>query len=71
MYKLAASYECNERTVRLEYSQGSKEQAKIMLESMIDDPASDTEYLFATDFYSRKEPLNKSSVNYKIYDVVE
>jgi DNA polymerase III subunit epsilon len=54
LYRLSNSHECNERMVRLEYRHGDPEYAKALLERMIEDPASDDEYTFATDFYTRK-----------------
>jgi len=54
LYRFAASPECNERLARLLYATGCKEDAKALLERMIDDPGSDDEYIFAGDFYARK-----------------
>ncbi|HEV7867513.1 MAG TPA: exonuclease domain-containing protein, partial [Chthoniobacteraceae bacterium] len=54
LYRAGSSPECNERLVRLLYGAGSKEDAEGLLRRMIDDPASDGEFVFATDFYARK-----------------
>jgi DNA polymerase-3 subunit epsilon len=54
LYRAGSSPECNERLVRLLYGAGDKEDAEDLLQRMIDDPASDGEFVFATDFYSRK-----------------
>jgi DNA polymerase-3 subunit epsilon len=53
-YQAAPSAECNERLARLLYSSGDKERAEELLRRMIDDPASDDEFMFASDFYARK-----------------
>jgi DNA polymerase III subunit epsilon len=54
LYRAGSSPECHERLVRLLYSAGDKLDAEDLLRRMIDDPASDGEYVFATDFYARK-----------------
>lgn len=60
VYRLAASGDCNERLVRLLYAMPvdtmpeGQEEARILLERMIDDPESDAEFTFASDFYDRK-----------------
>ena len=54
LYRAGSSPECNERLVRLLYGAGDKEDAEDLLRRMIDDPASDGEFVFATDFYARK-----------------
>jgi DNA polymerase-3 subunit epsilon len=54
LYSFAGSPECNERLARLLYASGCQEDAKALLERMIDDPGSDQEYIFASDFYGRK-----------------
>ena len=54
LYRAGSSPECNERLVRLLYSVGNKADAEDLLRRMIDDPASDGEFVFATDFYARK-----------------
>ncbi|MBJ7402413.1 MAG: VRR-NUC domain-containing protein [Bradyrhizobium sp.] len=54
LYRAGSSPDCNERLVRLLYNDGDKTEAEALLQRMIDDPASDEEHLFATDFYARK-----------------
>ncbi len=54
VYQRANSPECNERLARLLYTAGRTEQARDLLERMIDDPGSDGEHDFARDFYARK-----------------
>lgn len=54
LYRAGTSAECNERLVRLLYASGRKVDAEELLRRMIDDPASDGEHVFATDFYARK-----------------
>jgi DNA polymerase-3 subunit epsilon len=54
LYRVGSSPECRQRLVRLLYGSGEKADAEDMLRGMIDDPASDDELVFATDFYARK-----------------
>ena len=54
LYRSAPSPDCNERLVRLLYKIGEKDEAKALLECIIDDPGSDDEHVFAQDFYARK-----------------
>jgi len=54
LYRAGPSPDCNERLVRLLYNTGDKAEAETLLQRMIDDPGSDGEHLFATDFYARK-----------------
>src|SRR4030081_925935 len=54
LYRAGSSPECHERVVRLLYGAGNKADAEYLLLRMIDDPASDGEFVFATDFYARK-----------------
>jgi DNA polymerase-3 subunit epsilon len=54
LYRLGISAECNERLVRLLYATGEREAAQELLRRMIDDPACDNEFVFASDFYARK-----------------
>src|SRR6202051_3215369 len=54
LYRAGSSPECNERLVRLLYGAGNKADAEDLLRRMIDDPASDGEFVFATDFFARK-----------------
>jgi DNA polymerase III subunit epsilon len=53
-YRLVNAPDCNERIVRILYASGQKDEAKSLLERMIDDPGSDDEHHFAADFYARK-----------------
>jgi hypothetical protein len=54
LYRFGGSGDCRERLVRLLYAKDDKEAAENLLRDMIDDPESDDEHLFATDFYARK-----------------
>jgi DNA polymerase-3 subunit epsilon len=54
LYRAGTSPECNERLVRLLCAAGDKADAEELLRRMIDDPSSDGELVFATDFYERK-----------------
>src|SRR5580692_7752426 len=54
LYRAGSSAECNERLARLLYASGNKDGAEELLRLMIDDPASDDEFVFASDFYQRK-----------------
>lgn len=54
IYRLSNGADCRERLIRLIYASGGRDEAKHLLEQIIDDPASDAEYIFATDFYRRK-----------------
>jgi DNA polymerase-3 subunit epsilon len=53
-YRLVSAPECNERLVRLLHTANRKDEARVLLEQMIDDPGSDEEQVFAVDFYARK-----------------
>ena len=54
LFRAGSSPECHERLVRLIYKNGDKAGAEVLIRQMIDDPASDDEFVFATDFYARK-----------------
>ncbi|PBB66037.1 exonuclease [Mesorhizobium sp. WSM4312] len=54
LYRAGSSFDCNERLARLLYSTGDKKGSEELLRRMIDDPASDDEFVFANDFYARK-----------------
>ncbi|UFW90523.1 VRR-NUC domain-containing protein [Bradyrhizobium barranii] len=54
LYRAGSSADCNERLARLLYSEGERVEAEELLQRMIDDPASDGEHRFATDFFARK-----------------
>ena len=53
-YRLAECAECRERLIRLLYAAGARGDARLLLERVIDDPSSDEEHAFATDFFRRK-----------------
>jgi DNA polymerase-3 subunit epsilon len=53
LYRHGSSPECHERLVRLLYV-ADRDGAEELLRRMIDDPASDDEFVFASDFYARK-----------------
>ena len=50
LYRVGSSPECRERLVRLLYGAGDKVDAEDLLRRMIDDPASDDEFVFAIGF---------------------
>ncbi len=54
LYALGTSPECGEREVRLLWAAGEKETVRDRLETMIANPGSDGEALFAQDFLARK-----------------
>ena len=54
LYRAGYSADCNERLARLLYASGDKVGSEDLLRRMIDDPASDDELMFASDFYARK-----------------
>ena len=54
LYHAGTSPDCRERPARLLYTSGDKLGTEELLRQMIDDPASDEEFIFATDFYARK-----------------
>ena len=54
LFRAGSSPECHERLARLLYKKGEKAAAETLIRQMIDDPASDDEFVFATDFYARK-----------------
>jgi hypothetical protein len=54
LYRAGSSAECNERLARLLYASDDKVGAEDLLRRMIDDPASDDEFMLASDFYARK-----------------
>jgi DNA polymerase III subunit epsilon len=54
LYRAGPSAECRERLVRLVYASGDKVEAEALLARMIDDPLTDEELTFATDFHARK-----------------
>ncbi len=54
VYARSGAFESHERSVRLLYNIGAAEEAKARLEAMLQSPAHDEEYIFASDFYARK-----------------
>ena len=54
IYARSGAFESHERSVRLLYSLGAAEEVKTRLEAMLESPAHDEEYIFASDFYARK-----------------
>jgi DNA polymerase-3 subunit epsilon len=54
LYQAGESAQCLERSVRILFASGQKDEARRYLERCIDDPGSDEEWLFARDFYERK-----------------
>ncbi len=54
LYRAGRSPDCHERLVRSLYASGDKAEAEHLLRRMIDDPASDGELDFASDFHARK-----------------
>ncbi|ESQ84869.1 hypothetical protein AEAC466_07375 [Asticcacaulis sp. AC466] len=53
-YARSGAFESHERSVRLLYNLGAAEEVKARLEAMLQNPAHDEEYIFASDFYARK-----------------
>ena len=62
LFQAAASAQCMERSVRILFASGQKDEARRYLERCIDDPGSDEEWLFARDFYERKFGSKRTSV---------
>ena len=62
VYALAESTQCRERHIRLLYRSGDKSAARAALEACLEDPGSDEEWLFASDFYTRKFDRKRTSV---------
>lgn len=54
LYQASDSADCRERLVRIIYAAGEKTEAEALIRQMIDDPLSDDEFTFATDFHARK-----------------
>ena len=54
VYARSGAFESHERSVRLLYAIGAAEEVKARLEAMLQSPAHDEEYIFASDFYARK-----------------
>jgi DNA polymerase-3 subunit epsilon len=62
LYRRGENAECSERVVRLLLKQGSREQARRYLETCLDTPRSDEEWLVAKDLYERKFNRKRTSV---------
>jgi len=54
VYRHVPTSENNERLVRLLWKQGARDDVQALLERMIDDPFTDDELTFASDFYARR-----------------
>ncbi len=54
LFERSDSILCNERVIRIRFKQGDRDLVKTRLEAMIDNPSSDDEFEFASDFYARK-----------------
>ncbi|WP_371395955.1 exonuclease domain-containing protein [Fretibacter rubidus] len=64
LYRLSDSPLCNERRIRLLYARNTgddREAVKAELETLIDNPGSDGEHDFASDFYARKYQKKRTS----------
>ena len=61
IYALGQGPKSHEREVRLRYKLGQKDWVETRLESLIDNPSSDSEYDFAVDFYARKFGKKRTS----------
>ncbi len=62
VYARSGAFESHERSVRLLYNIGAAEEAKARLEAMLESPAHDEEYIFASDFYARKFGQQRTGV---------
>ena len=62
LFQAGESAQCMERSVRILFASGQKDEARRYLERCIDDPGSDEEWLFARDFYERKFGSKRTSV---------
>ena len=54
LYQSSTAFDSHERVVRLLYAQGEHDRVRALLETMLDSPEHDEEYIFAEDFYRRK-----------------
>ena len=61
LFQAGESARCTERSVRILFASGQKDEARHYLEQCIDDPGSDEEWLFARDFYERKFGSKRTS----------
>jgi len=62
LYERSDTPLCNERVIRLRYSQGDKSWCENRLLMLIDNPGSDEEHYFAHDFYNRKYKKKRTSL---------
>lgn len=67
LYARSTAPLCNERNIRLRYKRNGEkgnDRAWVQnrLEALIDNPGSDNEYVFASDFYARKYKKKRTSV---------
>jgi len=61
IYRRGDSTRCGERLVRLLFATGRRDEAKACLDSIMDSPRSDEEWLFASDLYQRKFGRRRTS----------
>ncbi len=61
VYQRAESTACNERVIRLLLAAKREDEARAFLERCLDEPRSDEEWLFASDFYARKFGKKRTS----------
>lgn len=62
LYQRSDTALCNERVIRLRYSQGDKTWVEQRLLKLIENPVSDGEHNFARDFYARKYKKKRTSL---------
>ncbi len=61
LYDRGDSAKCSERIARLLIAQGQREQARLHLETCLDNPRSDEEWFFANDLYQQKFGRKRTS----------
>ncbi len=61
LYERSDTPDCNERSVRIRYARGEKADVETRLKALIDNPGSEAELNFATDFYARKYKKKRTS----------
>lgn len=54
LYSLSDFSGSKQRLIRLLYNQNQKDEVRQLLEAILEDPANDEDYYFASDFYARK-----------------
>lgn len=67
LYGYSETPRCNERKIRLRYQRNDdatrdRDWVKARLEALIDNPGSDEEHIFASDFYARKFHKKRTSL---------